>query len=266
MRKALASAAFAAILAGCVGASPPASAPPSGPIRITATTLTEIEAALQVRIQALANKDIAGFQAAIDLTRPAFRRCQMEQFDIASRQGVAPIGPKVVKVEPYGTDYLRAYLVEDVGLRRIYFRRDGDRWIVTEPRIDELGGERTTTIAGVKVSYWGIDEDVIELIAREAGATLEYAKGYARGPFREPYSLRVFPTRESAGIVDCWGVAFANFRDEHAPLIGFHRVWFDGSVARISDYTRDVLHHEALHYVQDQFIHGIALRLDWWLI
>jgi hypothetical protein len=266
MRRALALAALAGILASCIGASPPASPSPATAVGITATTLTEIEAALQVRIQALANRDLAGFQAAIDLTRPAFRRCQLEQFDIASRQRVSPVGPKVAKVESYGTDYVRAYLVEDDGLRRIYFRRDGDRWIVTEPRIDELGGERTKTIAGIKVTYWGIDEDVIELIGREAGATLEYAKGYARGPFRDAYSVRVFPTRESTSIVDCWGDAFANFREEHAPLIGFYRVWFDRSLTRVSDGTRDLFRHESLHYVQDQFIHGIGFRLDWWLI
>jgi hypothetical protein len=264
MRRALAAAALAGILAGCVGASPPASASPAP--RITASTLTEIEAALQVRTQALANKDLAGFQAAIDLTRPAFRRCQMEQFDTASRLGVSPIGPKVAKVEPYGTEYVRAYLVEDVGLRRIYFRRDGGRWILTEPRIDELGGERTKSIGDIRFSYWGIDEDVIDHMTREAAATLEYAKGYARSPLRDVYSVRIFPTRESSGIVNCWGDAFANFRDEHAPLIGFYRVWLDQSLTRVSDWTRDIFRHEALHYVQDQFIHGIGARLDWWLI
>ena len=27
-----------------------------------------------------------------------------------------------------------------------------------------------------------------------------------------------------------------------------------------------VFHHEGLHYLQDQFIHKITIRLDWWLI
>lgn len=266
MRKALAFCLLATTLASCVGPAPAGSASPSVASGITATTLGEIEAALQFRIQALANRDLAAFQSAIDLSRPAFRRCQLETFDTATRQAVAPIGPTVAKVEPYGDGYVRAYLVEDVGLRRIYFRRDSGKWIVTEPKIDELGGERTKSIGDIKISYWGIDEDVIDLIGREAVATHEYAKGFARGPLRDVYSVRVFPTRESTGIVDCWADAFANFREERAPVIGFYRVWLDRSLDRVSDWTRDLFRHEALHYVQDQFIHRIGIRLDWWLL
>jgi hypothetical protein len=44
------------------------------------------------------------------------------------------------------------------------------------------------------------------------------------------------------------------------------RVWLAPSLDRVSDFQRTVLRHEGLHYLQDQFSHGILVRLDWWLI
>jgi hypothetical protein len=245
----------------------PSASPPPAKVEITASTPAELEAVMKERLRALQAKDLPAFQATVDLTRLAFRRCEQETFDTAARQGAAAGPTRVVKVEPYGDGYVRAY-VEDGshGIERIYFRRDRDRWILTEPRAGELGGERSQVVDGIRVEYWGIDEDVVAFVGREAAATREFLTQQATVPIRDVYFVKLIPTRETAGIVGCQFIAFANTRDEHAPFIGLWRLWLAPSLDRVSDYGQTVLRHEGLHYLQDQFSHGILVRLDWWLI
>lgn len=263
---------FLTIFVGCTAppaAEPAASTatPSTAPVQITSTTTAEIESAIAERLRALGAKDLTAFQATVDLTRPAFRRCQQETFDVAARQGFGAGPTKVVKVEPYGNGYVRAYL-DDVGhgIERVYFRRNNDRWVLTEPKADELGGERSKVVDGVRVEYWGADEDIAELVGRESAATREFLMPYANGPIRDPYFVKLIPTRETAGIVACGFIGFSNGRDLHAPFIGLWRVWLAPSLDRVSDFQQAVLRHEGLHYLQDQFIHFITMRLDWWLV
>jgi hypothetical protein len=51
----------------------------------------------------------------------------------------------------------------------VYFRRAGGKWIRSEPLESELGGDRTKTVNGLQLSYYGIDDDVIDRYA-SAGA------------------------------------------------------------------------------------------------
>ena len=261
-----------AVLGSCV--APPTANPSSGSARpsptkveITSSTPAELESVMAARIRAMGSKDLTAFQATVDLTRPAFRRCQQEAFDTAARQGFAADATKVVKVEAYGDGYVRAYVQDgSIGIERRYFRRDGDHWILTEPKVDELGGERSRVVDGVRVDYWAIDEEVVGFVGHEAAATKDFLTPYANSTIRDPYFVKLIPTHETAGIVGCQFIAFANSRDEHAPFIGMWRLWLTPSLDRVSDYEQAVLRHEGLHYLQDQFIHNITVRLDWWLI
>jgi hypothetical protein len=261
-----------ALLSGCVtppSANPSASvaSPSPAKVEITPTTAAEIQSLLSDRFRALAAKDLTGFQATFDLSRPAFRRCQQEFFDLTARLGVGAGPPRVVKVETYGNVYVRAYLDDGAaGIERRYFRRDGDRWIVSEPKVDELGGERSRVVEGVRVEYWGIDEDVVDFVGHEAAATRAFLGPHAGSPIRDPYFVKLIPTRETAGIVACGFSAFADARKEHEPFLGFWRLWLAPSLDRISDLQQAVMRHEGLHYLQDQFVHSIYVRLDWWLI
>jgi len=260
-----------AVLAGCtappaVEPSPSAASPSPAAVQITSSTSAEIESVIAERLRAMGAKDLTAFQATVDLTRPAFRRCQQETFDSAARQGFAAGPTKVVKVEVFGGTYIRAYLDDGGhGIERVYFRRNNDRWVLTEPKAEELGGERSKVVDGVRVEYWAIDEDIAEFVGRESAATREFLMPLANGPIRDPYFVKLIPTRETAGIVACGFIGFANTRDPHAPFIGLWRVWLAPSLDRVSDYQQAVLRHEGLHYLQDQFSHSITLRLDWWL-
>jgi hypothetical protein len=248
-------------------ASAASGSPTSAPVVVTVQTRAELESAFNAREDALAAQDLKAFQATIDLTRPAFRRCQQEEFGVYGRLGVASQHRSIVKAEAYGDAYARGYLSDGAsGLVRLYFRKDDGHWILTEPKIAELGGERSKTIAGVRIDYWAVDEDVVPFIGAAAAETRDYVKQYANGALTDPYYVKVIPTRETAGIVACGFSAFANTQTEHAPFIGVWKAWYSADLRAVSDRMRAIFHHEGLHYVQDEFIHRITVRLDWWLI
>lgn len=233
-------------------------------VRVSDATRGELDAVLQKRVVAMERRDLRAFQATIDTTRGAFRRCQEEQFQVAGRRGA--LGPgTIVKVEPYLDTYARAYVGDRDGVQRFYFRRESGRWIFTEPKASELGGEKRKTVDGLELSHWGIDADIIDLLAREGLKTRDFLQKLARSPTRHPFALRFFPTRERAGILDC-GIAGTHIiNDPKDPFLRFYRVWLSPDLKEPSELMKGIIRHEGLHWLQDQFIEGITARLDWWL-
>ena len=263
----------AALVALVLGACTPAGTTPGASaavekVKITDATKGELEAVLQKHIDALQRRGLAGFQGTYDLTRQAFRRCQGEEFEIGGTSLARPA--RILKVEPYRDTYVRAYVDEGrLGIARRYFRRDEGRWIQTEPKNTELGGEKKKTVEGLRIEYWAIDEDSIDLLAREGLATREFLKKHA--PPRQTdlsFGFRVYPTRESAGITAACR-ALASSGDANDPLVRFYGAWLAPSLAEVSVDMRDTYQHEGLHNLQEQFYPGIFARLanqSWWLI
>jgi hypothetical protein len=221
---------------------------------------------------ALGRKDLSGFQATIDLTRPAFRRCQGETFDIASRQGLTPSDVRIAKVEPYLDTYVRAYVGDDTaGYSRQYFRREAGRWIRTEPLESELGGDRAKTVDGLQLSYYGIDDDVIDRYAASGNEARAFLQKQAQGHTQtgQTFGLRIFPTRGAAGPNVGCGVA--GFHLTNVPSDPFIRLFsnalsFRPGLRSVTESTSSIIRHEGLHWLQDQFITGISARLPWWLV
>ncbi len=258
-------AALALIVSACApGATTASPSAEAAKVTISNATLGELEAVFAKRSDAMGRADLPGFQKTIDTTRGAFRRCQEESFQIATRRG-PPGVPTIVKVEPYLDTYVRAYVGGRDGVQRSYFRKAEDRWVLTEPRSDELGGEKKKTVDNLDVAYWGIDDDIIDILAREGVATREFLLKLARGPTRTPFALKFFPTRERAGLVDCGVVGTHFVNDPRDPYLRFYLVWFTPDLKESSEFMKGVFKHEGLHWLQDQFIEGIAARLDWWL-
>ena len=259
-------------LSACSSAVPPV-ASPSGPekVTITATTAAEILAVYNNYQSALTRKDLTGYQATIDLTRAAYRRCQTEAFDIASRRGYAPFSAKIAKVEPYLGIYVRAYLGTDAGgYARVYYRREAGKWIGTEPLESELGGDKTKTLDGLLLSYYGIDDDIIDTYAASGiearGFLLKEAAGHTQTG--QAFGLRVFPTRGAAGAVGCNVAGNHTTADPKDPFIRL----FSGALLLkpdlngVAEYTASIIRHEGLHWLQDQFHPNITARLPFWLV
>jgi hypothetical protein len=256
------------VVIGACTPAPPAQGPAtSAPVVIGENTKAQIAAVLAKRQAALAGKDLQGFQSTIDMTRPALRRCQQESFDIAVRQGAAAGGPTVGKVEVYGGTYVRAYVDEGLGFMRVYFKDAGSGWVLTEPKESELGGEKTKTVNGVDLSYWGIDEDIVDAFGRAGADTREFLLKLATKPPTRPFAFRLFPTREAAGLTAACATAGSSFLAPTGdPFLRFYKYWIGADFVGPSDYQRSVMKHEGLHWLQEQTSPGINARLDWWLV
>jgi len=257
------------VVISCTPATPTPSAPGSAGVaekpQINEQTRGEIQALLQRQVNAMANKDQKGFQATIDQDRRALVRCSNEAYDISTRQGVGAAG-QVGKIEAY-LDYVRAYVTEGAnGQRRIFFRKVDGQWVQTEPKDDELGGEKKTTIDDIQIDYWGIDQDVIDALGKGASAAKAVVlANVLSDQRRDAMAIRFYPTRSVSGIQGCTVVGFHLTNVASDPYVRFFRYWFnaDGS---ISPATITFMSHEWLHWAQDQFSPGITARLPWWLV
>ncbi|HEY8806093.1 MAG TPA: hypothetical protein VIN70_00725 [Candidatus Limnocylindria bacterium] len=261
--------ALALLLTACTFSATPT---PSGPEKVTITdkTAAELVAVMNAWETAIGKKDLAGFQTTIDLTRAAFRRCQSEIFDIASRQGFAPFEVKIAKVEPYLGTYARAYMGDDVnGYSRVYFRREGGKWIRSEPLDTELGGDRTKTVDGLLLSYYGIDDDVIDRYAAAGNAVRAFLLKQAEGHTStgQAFGLRIFPTRGAAGpSVGCAvGGNLALTATDPLVRIYSNSLSFRSDLSTVTESTSSIIRHEGLHWLQDQFSFGVFARLPFWL-
>ena len=245
------------------------------PIGGSADPRSAIEAMLQVRAEAVARNDPAAFRATVDTTRAAFRRTQQELFDMARARGI-PLGmTRVAKIETY-RGYTRAY-VEDVpeamllgstaaaSYRRMYFRREGDRWLATEPTGDDLGGEKKRVIGEVEVEYWGVDEDVIDIIARDVGTLREEMARTVHWAPRATFSIRIYPTAETVGLSHLPGAAAAHLLDPRDRAMRIYQLWWTGSPGGLAPFSRFTVSDQILGMTRDQAEPRAYLRLDWWL-
>ncbi len=265
---------FAALLVWSivVACTPTTTAPPDvtsavaeKPV-INEQTRGEIQAVLQRQTNAMANKDQKALQATIDQDRRPLVRCSNEAYDIATRQGPSATG-QVGKIEPYLDTYVRAYVNEGGnGTRRVFFRKVGGAWVQTEPKDDELGGEKKTTIEDIQIDYWGIDQDIIDALGKGTLAARKVVlENLLSTERRDPLAIRFYPTRSVSGIQGCTVVGFHFVNITSDPYVRFFRYWLnpDGS---LSAPTVSFITHEWLHWAQDQFSAGISARLPWWLV
>jgi hypothetical protein len=234
---------------------------------INEQTRGAIQALMQRQHDTDATRDQKAYEATFDPERRALVRCANEKFDIDGRQGVGNTA-QVGKIEAYLDTYVRAWVTEGtLGLRRIFFRQLPDgKWVQTEPKDDELGGEKKTTVEDIQIDYWGLDQDVIDALGKGTLAAkktvLENLLSESR---RDALAIRFYPTKSVAGIQGCTVVGFHFQNIPTDPYVRFFRYWFnqDGT---ISAPTITFITHEWLHWAQDQFSAGITARLPWWLV
>ncbi|HKW79136.1 MAG TPA: hypothetical protein VJQ09_08530 [Candidatus Limnocylindria bacterium] len=270
MKRALALACVLAAVAACTPTttSPDASASAGTVAKpaINEQTRGEIQALLQKQNSAMASKDQKTFEATIDPDRRALVRCANESYDISTRQGVGSVG-QVGKIEAYLDTYVRAYVQEgSSGQRRVFFRKVDGKWVQTEPKDDELGGEKKTTVDGIQIDYWGIDDDVVDALGKGTLASRKVVlDNLLSDQRRDPLAIRFYPTRSVSGIQGCTVVGFHLTNVASDPYVRFFRYWFsaDGSMSPV---TITFISHEWLHWAQDQFSPGITARLPWWLV
>lgn len=267
----LRAAVFAVLLGACTASAPPppaASPSASGAtaVVIGGSTKSEIQATLDAQYAAMEKRDLTAFQRTIDTTRGSLRRCETELFDVAGRTGVRPT-PQVARVEAYGI-YVRAWVDEggDRGVVRWYYRQIDGRWVRSEPTSSEVGDEKQTTVDGIDIDYWSIDEDILPAIREGTRMARDTVVRNQLGEAKRPFGIRFYPTRSVQGIQDCSVVGFHLPNRPDDKFIRFFRYWLTPDGRALSPTTITFIQHEGLHWAQDQFITGISARLDWWLV
>ena len=275
MRSVLRSVVIAAILAtactsptpqGQGSGSPSASGAAAKPA-IDEQTRGAIQAVLQKQHDAMARRDQTAFISTIDPQSLALKRCANESYDISTRQGVANVS-EVGKIEPYLDTYVRAWVQEGgSGQRRLFFRQAADgKWVQTEPKESELGGEKKTTVQDIQIDYWGVDQDVIDALGKASiAAQKNVLANMLSTERRDPFAIRFYPTRSVAGIQGCSVAAYHLPDVPTDPYVRVLRYWFMPS-GDVAPFTTAVLSHEWLHWAQDQFYPGMTARLPWWAV
>ncbi len=141
---------------------PPATPPPP-PNAIGPDTRGELQAILDVHLEALARGDLAGYLYTIDPTRSELVACLRERFGRTSAANeLAPL--RIVTLEPYRNTYVRLVVRERDGPVTVYLRRAGVtyniakppfqiwreswRWYVSEPAPGEAALEPRASLDG----------------------------------------------------------------------------------------------------------------------
>src|SRR5437773_4311483 len=150
---------------------------------VSGADVAAIQLLLRTRAEAIGRGDLQAFLATIDPTRLALRRTQQQEFD--EPNGRVSLSRSTFKVTAPTTylGYTRAFVEEALegqgfagafaatpaNVRR-YFRKDGGRWLLSEPTTEELGGEQHRSVQDIDLTYWGVDADLVDIYVKEAQA------------------------------------------------------------------------------------------------
>lgn len=226
----------------------------------------EVQALLDEFASAIGSGDRAGLERLYDPSRGAFRTCRLQILRSALEARAQLPSYRVIGVEPYGDIYVRAKVEASGVVARLYASRYQGKAVFTEPRETELGELRRKRESGIELVYWEIDEDVSDVLLREAVAAREFAVGFAPKPIRVTFSMRVFPTRETGASAACEFAGMVYLLNPDRPEIRLYQVSFAPGLTQLSDSTRTLLRHETLHWLQDQMVLGAIQSGAWWLV
>jgi hypothetical protein len=244
---------------------------------VSAETIKQLEDLLHARAGAMAKGDRNAFLATIDTTRLAFRRIQLREFDFPTVRGTLASTFKISNAERY-RDYVRGFVEETLegnffagsfnggrAYYRHYFKREGGKWLLTEPTGDETGPEKKKASGDVEIEYWGLDEDVSDVLLRSVEDARKYARAQETKPVQQKLVMRFVPTAELAGPGwDGFGAGGGVIGNE-----SLYPWWwaFDSTRAHMSEYTEFTLRRSALAPVREVVAPGIQGRLlsEQWL-
>lgn len=243
---------------------------------VSAETVKQLEVVLQARAAAMAKGDRDAFLRTIDVTRPAFRRIQLREFEFPNVRGGLDSTFKLSSVERFGA-YIRGFVEEtlegnafpgayvETSYSRRYFRTESGAWILTEPKSDELGSEKKRTGDGVEVGYWALDEDVVGTYLSELQEARREALTKAPKPMQIKLRVAFVPTAELAGPSwDGFEVGIGT-----AGGYRYYPLWyqFDRTRAHLAGWARSTLLFLAMDAVRESTVPSVGprLSLNFWL-
>lgn len=262
-RLAARAASAALLLALALLAGSPAS-PTDATLYPFTTTERGAPGAVTLYAYALRSGDRRALRVAVDQSRRELRACEEQR--LALGREIRPGGQyNVARVEAYG-EYARAYVHEAEGWTRYYLRREGARWLITEPRRDEVGGRRERAEGGVTLVWWEIDDDLAGAVLREAQIARTAAtalEALADVAPRSPFRTTLYPTRDLGAHASCAPstIAYGAGGIESAVF----DVHLEADLQTIARPTKLLLFYEALHWIQEQRVPGALRASEWWI-
>src|SRR6266850_720959 len=240
-------------------------------------TRAEIEALYATRAEALAKGDLTSFETTYDQSRPALRRWHADEFADARQGLIFERVRSVVRVEPFGDAYVRAYVDLDTEITfgvqtpshvtRAYFRRVGDHVVLTEPLDSELGAERSVTDNVLTVTYRAIDEDLGPLVLAETAYARSRIERFAPRGLISPVTIRLMPTVAALGLN--WDSHVLTQADQVRGISTFAplALGVDQGLRALGETTRAGIQLELARFLRGQIMPNVAARLfaDQWL-
>jgi hypothetical protein len=237
----------------------------SGPPPVDEADRLAIETTLLEHAVAMNKRDLSRFHNTVDQTRGSFSLCQDRIF-MAVPNGGRVGGQLLGSVERY-RDYVRGWVSDGVDWRRYYFRQAGDRWVLSEPLPQELGPERRAVFGGVEVTFWSIDDDIVDLVGAALPEVRDFVVGHARVPPKGQFTVRIDPLADPSGGSACLnsGSASLAHRTSTAHIV-LSEVRVTTGLAALSTDTLTTLRHEALHWIQLDYSAEAVGNMEWWLV
>jgi len=238
---------------------------------------SSIETLLQKRTAAVVANDADAFRSTVDGARPALRRTQQDLFDaMRARMSGGSTMTKVLKVEAYGA-YTRAYVDDSPELmllgvdspptyKRVYFRQEGGTWLLTEPKVDELGALKHDRIGDIDIEHWAIDDDIVGAVAAEMAAQRAAVAQMVPSGALPPISLRLYPTAETIGLAGIPDAAAAHsIVLERDATLRIYDLWWTAGPGDVSAFSQFVFRDQLLGMARERLAPLAYLRMDWWL-
>jgi hypothetical protein len=236
----------------------------------------QIQALLDRHLESIERRDLAEYSHTVDGRSTAFYFCMREFFDLGDLRAQALRPNRLRSLEQVSPSLARGFVEQRDGIVVQYFRRSsvnawslsafaaaGARWSFSQPDPAELGERRTRTIDGVTLTYWQIDEHMSELLAREAALARDSATRYLSSTEAQRADLDVvlLPRRELTDTRrTCLG---AGWYDQSSNDVLVYRYSFRDRGGDLSDRTKQMIRHEALHWAQ--WRRADMRGVDWWL-
>jgi hypothetical protein len=224
----------------------------------------EIVAALDDYVAAIDTHDLDRFSQTYDRTRPQFALCQQQLFEQAARTRERIVGPFMVGRIERWRDYVRAYADDGTGWYRLYFRREGDRWKLSEPLMSEIGDEHSKAFGATVVWTWDVDADLVDILGRAVEPVRQFAVAQGGPPPARPFEVRLAPLEALGPGCMFGGNAVTGY--SLTTTITIRDLRLTPAYDHVSGDSLRLLEHEALHWIQSEFSRGAMQAMPWWML
>ena len=217
---------------------------------------------LEQQRKALVKGDLNAYLATLDPSRVSLRTCEEQRFEIEVAQKMPVPSYTLGRTDTYKS-YVRAWVSDLTGWRRVFVRNDGGHWYLTEPSTADLGPDVTREFAGIRVTAKEAEADLIDAVGHDLSSVRDAVVRYAPTPPTKLFSIWLSTLAAANGKCFFAGTALPTYDGARLTLID---ITLNPDYASLSLQSTNVLMHEALHWIQFEHSLDAVDSMDWWLM